>query len=1099
MTSAENKAVFLSYASQDAEAAQRLAEALRAAGAEVWFDQNELVGGDAWDAKIRGQIASCAFFVPVISAATQARLEGYFRIEWKLAAQRTHAMAEEKAFLLPVVIDDTRDAEAKVPGEFRAVQWTRLPGGEGPAVEKFCARVSKLLGGDAVGPIADRAAGSEVAAPSDGARGRGRATPRRKPARAWWLPAAVGAAAVVALALWQPWRRGPTSSAAPAAQRAPDSEVAAELARVRARIVPERWQQSDFDAVTPTLDRLIQANPEEADAWALRSITNSLLVLRVLDSSTKPLDIGKTAANRALRLAPDRPLANLALGLHLTAMVSRGGDPRAGRELVDQALPGLSADALTRWASVASVWLGFDFDETGRRARAYLDAEPKASYPAWILGLVAFANRRADEATEWLERAASDDGIPAVRALGTLSDLNYYLRADLAATRSALDRLPARYRFVHRVVFMRWLVTMAEQRWDEALQDLAQLPDAYLADTAFNGPKALLAGIAHRRAGRNEAAVAQFREAERLVRERLATDAENEELRAMLALTLAHAGRASEARGELALIEPLVRSRAPNIYRFKVVMPIAQVYGVLGDFPAMAFWLRKQFAEPSTAPLTPASFRLDTRFAGTAEASEVKALLKEFSGLDQKPKDLTKADAANDKSVAVLAFANLSDDKANEYFSDGISEELLNVVAKIPGLKVSARTSAFSFKGKNVPIPEIAQQLGVAYVVDGSVRKAGDKVRITAQLIKAADGFQVWSDTFTREVKDVFAVQDEIAGLIAQNLRLKISGPRDRAAPAPEVYALILQARYATARQTNEAAREAIELYRQALAREPKTADAWAEQALAYVQLGRFGGLATADAMREARLGARRTLDLDPEHPQGLLALAWVQRTNDRDWRGAIASFRRALAAAPENVTIMGDAAICWLNVGFTDEALALSARAVERDPLNARAQWARGAILLWSGQPAPAVEAYRRAVALAPMGDEYHSHLARALSAVGRYPEALQEAGREPNERFRLVALATVQYQSGDRAGGDRTFNEIIEKFGDPMAGYLANLCAIVGKTDEAFRWWERGYETRDAAMAWVKANRAYGAVTADPRWEPFLRKMGLADDQLK
>jgi len=139
---------------------------------------------------------------------------------------------------------------------------------------------------------------------------------------------------------------------------------------VRARIEPERWQQADFEAVTPTLDRLIRANPEEADASALRSITNSLQVLRVLDSGTKLLDAGKTAANRALRLAPDRPLGNLALGLHLTAMVSRGGDLRAGRELVDQALPRLSADALTRYASVASVWLGFDFEETGRRARA---------------------------------------------------------------------------------------------------------------------------------------------------------------------------------------------------------------------------------------------------------------------------------------------------------------------------------------------------------------------------------------------------------------------------------------------------------------------------------------------------------------------------------------------------------------------------------------------------------------------------------------------------------------------------------------------------------------------------------------------------------
>ena len=166
--------MFLSYASQDAAAVIRIASALREAGVEVWFDQNELGGGDAWDAKIRRQLAECALFVPVISANTQARLEGYFRIEWKLAAQRTHAMAEEKAFLLPVVIDDTRDAEAKVPGEFRPVQWTRLAGGDVSAA--FVARVKSLLDGD-VARVAPVVGARLIRAQEDG---RGPATPLRR-------------------------------------------------------------------------------------------------------------------------------------------------------------------------------------------------------------------------------------------------------------------------------------------------------------------------------------------------------------------------------------------------------------------------------------------------------------------------------------------------------------------------------------------------------------------------------------------------------------------------------------------------------------------------------------------------------------------------------------------------------------------------------------------------------------------------------------------------------------------------------------------------------------------------------------------------------
>ncbi len=224
-----------------------------------------------------------------------------------------------------------------------------------------------------------------------------------------------------------------------------------------------------------------------------------------------------------------------------------------------------------------------------------------------------------------------------------------------------------------------------------------------------------------------------------------------------------------------------------------------------------------------------------------------------------------------------------------------------------------------------------------------------------------------------------------------------------------------------------------------------------------------------------------------------------MQRTNDRDWRGAIASFRRALAIAPENVTIMSDAAICFLNVGFIAEAEALAGRAVERDPLNPRAQWSFGAIMLWSGRPERAIESYRRAIALAPTGDEYHSHLARALAVSGRIDEARLEVQREPNERYRLVALATVQYVAGERAEGDRTLQVIVDQFGDTMAGYLANLCALAGRNDDAFAWLDRGYEKRDAAMAWVKTNAAYRSITSDPRWEQFLRKMGLADDQLR
>ena len=219
MSSPDPQAVFLSYASQDAAAVRRIAEALRAAGIEVWFDQNELVGGDAWDAKIRKQLAECALFVPVISAATQARLEGYFRLEWKLAAQRTHTMADEKVFLLPVVIDDTRDTEAKVPTEFKAVQWTRLrPVGFGgqarddASVAAFCARIGKVLGGEGR-DASPRRPSSEV----DKTPGRlGETSLPAKASRPWLVPVILGVTAVAVLALWRPWRETAPPRVAPA-------------------------------------------------------------------------------------------------------------------------------------------------------------------------------------------------------------------------------------------------------------------------------------------------------------------------------------------------------------------------------------------------------------------------------------------------------------------------------------------------------------------------------------------------------------------------------------------------------------------------------------------------------------------------------------------------------------------------------------------------------------------------------------------------------------------------------------------------------------------------------------------------------------------
>jgi adenylate cyclase len=344
----------------------------------------------------------------------------------------------------------------------------------------------------------------------------------------------------------------------------------------------------------------------------------------------------------------------------------------------------------------------------------------------------------------------------------------------------------------------------------------------------------------------------------------------------------------------------------------------------------------------------------------------------------------------------------------------------------------------------------------------------------------------------------VFAVQDEIASLIAQNLRAKMALGRERATVAPEAYALVLQARQAAARQTIDGGREAVRLYREVLAQAPDESDAWAELAYVYQYLARFGGMDTGEGMREARLAARKALELDPEQPLGLAAFGWVQRTDEHDWRGAQESFRHALAAAPENAAIMSDAAICFLNVGLISESVLLADRAAERDPLNPKAHWTRGIVLAFSGKLAPSEASYRRAIELAPAADEYHSHLARVLTALNRLEEAKVVIGAEPSERYRLSTLAGIYYQAGDSATADRLMAELIAKYSDSMAGYIATTYAQAGHRDEAFKWLERAYENRDSAVAWVKTSYYLDKLHDDPRWPVFLHKMGLADDQL-
>ena len=299
------KAVFLSYASQDAAAAKRICDALRAAGVEVWFDQNELVGGDQWDAKIRKQIKDCALFVPVISANTQERLEGYFRLEWHLAEQRMQQMHEDAPFLLPVVIDATRDVEARVPGKFTEVQWTRLPAGESPVV--FCDRVKALL----VAPALPTPNNSE----RESARSRDPALrqPRVRALGRWPVLVGIGLAAAAIALVWRPWSKGEKPSAAPSTSVTfPVSEARQLVAKAWVLLNKPEMTRAVFDAADTLCQRAAVLDPNDPEVWAVWAHVSTWYIFLAFDHSPSRQEAASTSAMHAMQLDPKSFEARLA-------------------------------------------------------------------------------------------------------------------------------------------------------------------------------------------------------------------------------------------------------------------------------------------------------------------------------------------------------------------------------------------------------------------------------------------------------------------------------------------------------------------------------------------------------------------------------------------------------------------------------------------------------------------------------------------------------------------------------------------------------------------------------------------------------------------
>ncbi len=450
---------------------------------------------------------------------------------------------------------------------------------------------------------------------------------------------------------------------------------------------------------------------------------------------------------------------------------------------------------------------------------------------------------------------------------------------------------------------------------------------------------------------------------------------------------------------------------------------------------------------------------------------------------------------AAEHSLAVLPFLNMSSDPEQEYFSDGLSEELLNLLARIPELRVAARTSSFSFKGEKIEIPVVAERLNVSYVLEGSVRKSGDQVRITTQLIRGKDGFHLMSETYDRTLSDIFAIQDEIAAAVVESLKLKILGEKPhRRVVDPDAYALFLQGRYFNDRREKENWDKSVVAYRQALEIDPEYAEAWAGLSITLAQQASWGAIDLDEGMIQAREAVYRALALDQNLPEAYTSLGWIRMVYEWDWHAADESYQTAIRLAPSNVTALSAAAVLAFTLGRLDEAIALNLRAVSLDPLRQAGHANLGLVLLHAGRLDEAAKRYGHLLQLNPEYPGAHMRLGQILLLQGRPQEALDMIRQDSDSWWQDFAMPLALFSSGQQTEADQAAANFIQTHPDgPFQA--AEIYAWRGETDQAFEWLERAYAERDSGLHEVLNDPFLASLRADDRWRSFLEKLDLKE----
>jgi TolB-like protein/cytochrome c-type biogenesis protein CcmH/NrfG len=464
------------------------------------------------------------------------------------------------------------------------------------------------------------------------------------------------------------------------------------------------------------------------------------------------------------------------------------------------------------------------------------------------------------------------------------------------------------------------------------------------------------------------------------------------------------------------------------------------------------------------------------------------------------PRASEPATASNpQKSIAVLPLVNTSGDPSNEYFSDGLSEELIAVLSKIPDLKVIGRSSSFLFKGKSDDSKMIGDKLGVANLIEGSVRKQGDRVRIVAELINAHDGRSLWSETYDRELKDIFAVQNEIATAVADQMKVKLLGQPARPEAAgssenPAAHNAVLQSDFYFQQQTGDSVKKSIAFLQDAVRLDPNYALAYAKLSQAWRQYAASFAIDDAsNAYAEARQAADKAVSLAPDLPEVRMTIGLLAMNPGLDFAGGEKEFRRVLQSSPNNAAAKSGLCLSLLAQGRFTEAEEACRQALLLDPLLTNLWFNLGRITIGTGRYKEAQGAFRKGLELQPNASRFHTYLATVDILQNRPAQAMANAQLENEGFWRDYAVTLVQQVQGDRSVADTTLKDFIAK--DSMGGafQIAVLYAIREEPEQMFKWLDIAYEVRDSGLTQLAITPFFLSYRDDPRFAALCQKLNV------